>query len=187
MATAGPSGGGTFASVAPGDRAWANTSNAATSDNTRAAPGGGLTSVLTTTEVLKITNFGFAIPDGATINDITVAVERLRSGSGGPNLKDLTIQLYIADALAGDNKADTVTNWPATDGVATYVWTTDLPTVAQINAADFGVGIAAQYVSGSTALPQVDFVSITITYTEAGGAAPRAKQSRVSVGVAIGF
>lgn len=107
MASAGPNAGGTFVSDSSGARSWNSPGNAVTSDDVRTFTGI-MSSTNITTDVLKITNFGFAIPSGATIDGITVDVERSKSGAG--TLRDLTIQLIVADALTGDNKADTGTN-----------------------------------------------------------------------------
>ncbi len=81
--TAGPTSPGTGADdAAIGTRTWSNPGNITSSNNTYAtatSSGGGNS----TTHYLKATNFGFSIPSGATIDGITVGIERKGTTTGG--------------------------------------------------------------------------------------------------------
>jgi hypothetical protein len=165
--------GGTFASVDDGASVdWTTPSNAQTSNDSRtiaSAVGGGPT---TETDFLDITNFGFNV--SGTINGIEVSVERRKTGSG--TLEDSTIQLIKGGTAQGDNKA-VAGAWPASDTVATYGGASDLWGLTwsanDINATDFGVRVQGinNHISNSDDA-EVDFVSITVTYT-AGGTSMR--------------
>lgn len=82
---------------------------------------------------------------------------------------DNVVRLLKADTLVGDNKADAATEWPSEQGYATYGGSADLWgtswTPAQINAADFGIGLSATVTAG---LAEVDHVELTVHYTLAG-------------------
>ena len=126
---------------------------------------------------LQSSSHGFAVPSGATINGIQVTIRRGQSST--QPIRDFEISLIKSTGAtpAGDNKADTSTNWTASNGSAdiTYGSTSDLWgqtwTDTEINASGFGVSIRAQAVSaGSSSAAQVDSVSIAVTYTVGGGA-----------------
>src|SRR3989344_9043663 len=118
-------------------------------------------------EILKLTNFNFSsVPAGATIDGITVAVER-RTTAG--NAKDALVKLYDSTGtLVGDSKADTVSNWPGTATVKTYggaadTWNASLDR-DDIVSSNFGVAIAAQ-ATANAAIAAIDYATITINYT----------------------
>lgn len=72
--TLGPNSPGTIANDAGiGSISWSNTGNAASSNGAYASAAAG------TTQYLEASNFGFAIPGGATIEGIEVTVERKRT------------------------------------------------------------------------------------------------------------
>jgi hypothetical protein len=125
-------------------------------------------------ENLNMTNFGFAIPSGATINGITVEMNRYASGSG---IADSTVSL-LGGTLTGNNKA-AAGNWSTTTStVVTYGTITDTWgntwTPAQINAAAFGVTLDITGPGGiSTRTASVDYVRITVTYTTPKPKPPR--------------
>lgn len=165
MGTLGPNPGGTFVSDATlGVVSITNPANAVASDNSYA------TAILLLSQIsnyLKVTNFGFTIPTDATITGVTVAIERSSTVLNGTH--DDSIKLVKGGTISGNEKA-TATQWPTSDGVATYGSATDLwgltLTPADINASTFGVAISAIADLASTA--QVDYVSITIDYTGSG-------------------
>ena len=155
---------GTAVDVDTGNDPWGNPGNVYVSDNTYAAVA--LDSSRSNT--LRVTNFGFAIPAGATINGITVRIERRAITSGGV-VQDYRIQLRKSGGVAGDDKAS-ATAWPATDAVATYGGVADLWgttwTATEVNNSGFGVEIeAVGTVNPMTA--QVDYVTIQVSYTAA--------------------
>lgn len=121
---------------------------------------------------LKATNFGFSLPDGATIDGILVEIEGRRTGAA-INAKDYRVQLLDADGvLVGDNKADTITIWPTTLTIANYGGATDtwnaMPTEAMVESANFGVVLSVSLPANTLNRIQVDFIRMTIYYTVAG-------------------
>lgn len=155
-----------------GTKAWTEPGNAKASDNKYASATltGGLTS-----HYLKATNFGFALPEAATVTGIVAAVER----SGLEVLK----RSHVRDARVRIVKGGTIgaadrsspNEWPLTDAQAFYGASNDLWgetwTPTQINASTFGVALAAEMLP---APPEeagvgayVDAVTITVYYTEA--------------------
>jgi len=117
--------------------------------------------------IIKALGFGFTIPANSTINGITVEVERYADAAEGLG-KDALVQLYQAGARQGSNYADTVNDWDTAPTIKSYGGATDLWgltwTVDQINAADFGVALAAQATTINADI-YVDFVRITVDYT----------------------
>lgn len=116
---------------------------------------------------LKAQNFTFTIPTGATIDGITVEIDRrsIIASSG----VDFRVQLLdAAGALVGTNKAS-ATVWPTSSTIATYGGAADTwsasPTVAMVNDVDFGVVLSVT-ANIANADIGVDFIRVTITYTE---------------------
>ena len=116
--------------------------------------------------------YGFTIPAGATINGITVEINRrsIIANSG----MDTEVRLHDAvGALIGDNKG-TGTVWPSTLTIATYggatdTWNTGLSAaalLAMVNDADFGVALQA-HANIANADIGVSYIRVTIDYTAA--------------------
>ncbi|MBI4808363.1 MAG: DUF11 domain-containing protein [Nitrosomonadales bacterium] len=118
---------------------------------------------------LKCTGYGFAIPAGATINGITVNVERSASNTNSP-IRDLSMRIVKAGVIGATNRA-TATTYPTTDTVEAHGGAADLwglPwTAADINSANFGAALAAYKngTNGGTFTVNVDHMPITVTYT----------------------
>jgi hypothetical protein len=158
--------------AAVGTTAWTNPGNTASSDDARAVA----SAVPATTGVsqyLKLTNFGFALPAGATVTGVRVDWER--SASAGTAISTNSIKLVKAGAVAGSEMvgADTA-QWTTTDVAFTHggpanlwgtTWTRD-----EINAAGFGVAISAKNTSGAGVDARIDFVRVAVFYTASGGA-----------------
>jgi hypothetical protein len=158
--------GGTFANFPIGGskQSWVNVANVATSNNIYATFGNLTGGVGGYTDYLLVTNFGFSIPPSATITGIQVDVER-----SDPNLNtgDFHIQI-VKNGIIGTDKSTSLA-YPAADATQSYGNATDLWgttwTVAQINATNFGVAIAAQRIAtGGATAGRVDHVQITVTY-----------------------
>lgn len=155
-----------------GSLAWASPGNIIASDNTYAtATASQGTGVYT--HYLKATNFGFAIPSGATINGIVVTIERKANYSiDDRNVVDNVVRLVKGGVVSGNNKADTSTYYPTVDGLAQYGGATDLWgltfTPADINSSNFGVVLSCYLnnIAGGV-IASVDAISITVYYTEA--------------------
>ncbi len=128
-----------------------------------------------TTHYLQGSNYGFAIPANATINGITVVINRQSSGSTSPLLRDSRVSLVKAvGGVQSTNKAITGTNWSnsgletATYGGSSDLWGTTW-TPAEINTSGFGVVLSA--INGNTSYSRtatVDYIQITVSYTVNG-------------------
>ena len=127
-----------------------------------------------TTHYLQGTGYGFTIPDGSTINGITVVINRQSSGRTQPFIRDNVVRLVKAGTIIGNNQAFTGSNWPTTAlGTATYGSATDpwgtTWTAAEINAANFGVVLSAYNANTSRSrTATVDSMQITVNYTLPG-------------------
>jgi hypothetical protein len=167
--------------AAVGDDAWSNPSRATASDNSYSTAAD---SNATETHYLKCTNFSFAIPAGATINGITLEIERNTTSTSSEE-KDSKVRIVKADGTIGTTDKASATVWPATDAYATYGGAADLWgeiwTSTDINDADFGAAMSATRVD-SVGSPRVDHYRITVTYTPAAaGAAPVQQVQIISI------
>lgn len=118
---------------------------------------------------LKVTNFGFTIPTGSTINWVKVTVERHANNT---LIKDNSIKLVKGGTIQGDDKP-TATGWPASDTSedhgGTDNWGLTL-VVSDVNASDFGCVIAIKNNktgAGATYTGYIDDIIITVDYTVA--------------------
>jgi hypothetical protein len=129
-----------------------------------------------TSYLLFAKGLGFAIPTNATINGIQVEIRRQSSGMTSPFLRDNVVQLTKnGTVLIGSNLAVTGTDWPtaslqtATYGGGASLWGTTW-TPAEINSSNFGVALQARNANttvGRTRDATVDYIRVTVTYTEA--------------------
>lgn len=150
-----------------GSEVWSNAPNALTDDGSAAfydAANG-------SSEILKLTGFGFSIPSGSTIAGIVAEVKRKR-GSSSANMHDLLIQLCVGGVFTGDNKASG-TRWPtvltyAAYGSATDLWGLGL-SASDINGANFGIGVQGSVDASSADDGHVDTVRLTVHYTPPAG------------------
>ncbi len=167
--TAGPASPGTSESVTgPGAAVWASLTEAKTANNAWATAGLNNSA----SQYLKLTNFGLSIPSGATINGVSIAVDRMATAAAG-DIRDESVKLVKGGTISGTEHAATGTEWPTADTVATYgsssdLWGTTL-TQADVTGSGFGVAIAARNLAGSGSFAKVDYVTITVTYTTGGG------------------
>lgn len=177
MASAGPNAPGTAATdTAVGTVEISTPNDVKVSDNARAT-----CTIINQgtkyTNYLKATNFGFTIPTGSTINGVTVSIEHYaNNASAGFYTQDSVVSLVKGGTVSGNNKADTTTKWPAaTDTTVTYGGVSDLWGLAlsaeDINSSTFGMVLSAKLVTSGkgSAQASIDFISITVTYTEGGG------------------
>jgi len=159
----------------PGTAASVNTSSSAAWVNPSALTYGSATRdtivAAGNTDTLKVTNFGFAIPSGATITGIALKFTRAKSYAAA-TVKDKTVQLQKSGSYVGSNKAATYTNWPTiaypsskTYGGASDLWGTTW-TPAQINNSAFGAGIIAGRTDSNSVYAEIDHLYIQVTYTE---------------------
>ncbi|MEK7499206.1 MAG: chitobiase/beta-hexosaminidase C-terminal domain-containing protein, partial [Patescibacteria group bacterium] len=118
-------------------------------------------------EEFQLSNFGIAIPDGSTINGITVDVNRKGTSA---DIQDRNINLTkTAGVQLGTNKA-VAADWGTTDGTATYgsgsdVWGTTW-SEAEVEASGFGLVVCVQTLAGdANGIASIDYINITVTYT----------------------
>ena len=173
--TSGPNSPGAGTNVNVTGNSWSNPNNVTASDDSWTSVS---LSTTQTSDALVATNFGFSIPGTATIDGITVSIERFGTITitifpfRFTYIRDYTIQLTKDGSNPiGNNKASG-SIWPTTDGSATYGNATDLWgttwTPAEINSSNFGVYIRAEswnaFGTGSETA-NVDHVTVTIDYS----------------------
>ncbi len=149
---------------------WNNPDNAKTSDDSRADSVLGFETV---SHYLKATNFGFAIPTGATIKGIVVEVEKRSSGDPA-YLIDNSAKIVKDGVISGDEKANPNT-WPIStnESYVSYGSSADLWgetwTPADINDTTFGFVISATnpLVGNPLRRADIDHIRITVYYTRA--------------------
>jgi hypothetical protein len=186
MASVGPNTAGTAASVrGSGDFEWYPTEYSTANDDTY-VEGNNFGSGIRYSEYLKLTNFGFAVPAGATINGVVVHIHRKFYAPAGGGCYDNTVSLVKGGSITGDNKSkvdmwSNSTEQDITYGAVDNTWGTSL-TVDDVNASTFGLALQVYLISavvrGISA--QVDYVTMTVYYT--AGAAP-ASQTRTPVAI----
>ena len=122
-----------------GTISWSDPNNAKASDDQYS-----LASASTGTfysHYLKATNFGFAIPAGATIDGILVEIEKKKGVSGGTYSE--VVKIIKADGTLGSTNKGNSTNWSSTEGYDSFGGATDLWDESwdadKINDVDFGV------------------------------------------------
>lgn len=155
---------GTVANGAFVDMDWTSPGNAAASDNAYASAAGDYI----TTSMLYASNFGLSglIPAGATIDGVTVAVERKCTNG-------LASTSYIALTLDGINGSTgnyTGGVWPLTDTYAEWGGAADTwgEAYTRANLIDSAFGVLFQAWAGlSYDEMYVDHLRIKVTYTEA--------------------
>ncbi|MGA3200772.1 MAG: hypothetical protein ABSD89_15420, partial [Halobacteriota archaeon] len=137
-----------------------------------------------TSGFISASGFGFSIPIGATVTGITAAIVRANLTGGATYLVDSSIQLLKAGVATGTNMA-TGTYWPAALQTAQYGGSSNLWGAtwapADINNAGFGIWVNVQnsssgyyifehgqevWVNGPTATAGIDFISLTVNYTQ---------------------
>jgi len=149
------------------DDAWVSPTNVGADDGAVASITAASYDAPDVSRQLYASQFGFAIPDGSTIDGILVEIERRAVDTVG-EAEDFRVQLCTAEnTFVGSNKAST-TDWPTTLTIASYGGAADTwaasPTVAMVNAAGFGVTLSVTALLANADI-EVDFIRMTITYT----------------------
>jgi hypothetical protein len=177
VASQGPNYPALSASSAVGSEAfvWTNPSNVSSDNGGEAVITAATFDSPVISDRLVNSRFSFTVPaDAVSIDGVQVEIERRNSaGAASDNRVQLLNEL---GAIAGNNNADTATDWPATASIVTYgsattTWGLTLtPTI--VNDADFGVTLSAQADAANTDI-QVDFIRMTVFYTpNPAGAVP---------------
>ena len=122
-----------------------------------------------TSNYLQGSDYGFAIPTGATINGIKVVINRLSSNTTAPFIQDSRVSLVKAGVIQTTNYASTGTNWTNSLSIATYggasnLWGT-IWTAEEINASAFGVVLSVVNSNPNSRTATVDYMQISVTYT----------------------
>ena len=118
-------------------------------------------------EFAKAYNYQFNIPDDATINGVIMRITRYSENDG--NITDN--EVYLLDTARnpkGTNKA-TSNGWAESPETVAYGGSSDLWgtswTVADINNANFGIGVDAANSSSSNRQAYIDYLEISIHYS----------------------
>jgi hypothetical protein len=123
-----------------------------------------------TTDYLECVDYGFTIPAGATINGITVNVERKSSNTNNGGSQDAAMRI-VQGGVIGTTDLSSATIYTTADVVAAHGGAANLWgltwTYADINAANFGAAFQATKASatGGAHTISVDHIQITVTYT----------------------
>ncbi len=170
MVSQGPNSPSTAASIANGTViVWANPNNSLASDNSYST----VANSGSDSEYLRVTNFGFSIPSGSTINGVVVEIEQKGSAafsvSDGINSLTLNSHKLIKSGSPVGTSKRTNTMWSATDGYVTYGSSSDLWgttwTIAEINDSSFGFQGSAHMYGKSLVTASIDHIRITVHYT----------------------
>lgn len=176
MATAGPSfPASTGQDNSLGTVGWTSDGNIVANDGAYA-----YMSAAGTSYFLKATNFGFAIPSGATIDGVTV---RYECGTTASMVNENSLKLIKANVISGDERSATVA-YGGSDtvyerGSAADLWGLSL-SAEDINDSTFGVGLSIYDFMGDGDT-RVDYVTIEITYTAAIESEPQVVASASSI------
>lgn len=153
---------------ASGTKPWLNPDDAKVSNNiwvdSLGGVGGG------SSNYLVATNFGFAVPLGATIDGIEVEFER--KANVADSVSDFKIYIVKADGTYGAENKAAGGFWSIVEAYFSYGGAADLWSEAwnpaDINHANFGV-VLASLMAASGKRSYVDHVRIKVYYTEAAG------------------
>jgi len=146
--------------AAVGSVAWVSPSSALADD--------GATADATLTfgvqsQYLKLTNFGFSIPAGATVVGIVVSLDLVNSSG---LFSGTILRLVVGGSVSGNDYGSSV-DWITLDevGGAADNWGLSL-TGADVNASNFGIVLSTIGNSGrGSAVARVDYASITVYYS----------------------
>lgn len=146
-----------------GTTAWTSPTNALTSDANYATTN---LSRNTTSNYLRCSGYGFAIPTGAVISGITVKVDRV-SASPNANPTDNEDKLMKAGATVGTSQTASAA-WSTTQTVATFggaanLWGTTWA-VSDVNNTGFGFSMVINATKNNTPA-SVDSIVVDVTYS----------------------
>lgn len=184
MASTGYAFAGTGAnSASAGSNPWANATRV-TADDDSYATSTDDNSGDAKSQMLRATNFGFAVPAGATVTSADVRIRRKMDVGGG--MTSSNYQLINEDAAIGS--AQVVNGaWATTEeaAVVSGSWNANL-TPAIVNSATFGVQMQAVWDGAGmgTLSAHVDSVEINVNYTESPSGDSGAG---VGMGISIGL
>ncbi|GEM_PF-5502147 len=145
-----------------GTIAWSSPANTVSSNNIYATVTAGANQ---TTNYLYLSNFGFAVPTGSTINGIEVRVESKASNSNGYSIPAILRKGASFTGNIDNTGGNTTTDQTFLKGSTTSLWGSTW-TPADINSTSFGVGLYVTFGGSAVSTTfSVDYVTITVHYT----------------------
>jgi hypothetical protein len=120
-----------------------------------------------TSNTLVASNFGLSVPSSAVILGISVTIER--KSSSWNSLADSTVYLQKNGTQTGWNRASN-RYWSTSDDAQDYgadddLWGTTW-TAADVNSSGFGVRLQVRNWSGSSRVGYVDYIRVTVSYSD---------------------
>ena len=157
-----------------GTRTWSHEENVYLSDNNRARVNlPGLAHGDQVSDYLVAKGFGLSIPSDATIEGITVTVERSVNHRRFNGARDYSVKLVKAGTIVGNDYADRNAEYPTSDTAVSYGSSVDLWgetwTPADLNDPDFGVAISAFRPPRAALFEQkarIDYIKIEVAYEQ---------------------
>lgn len=149
-----------------GDSAWASVNQAQNSENKYAEVS---LDPAAMSQFLTATEFGFDIPDDATVTGVELLLERKRTAlSGSGTINDHTIRLLKDGALSGTNKAADL-DWPSAELTLSYGGESDAWGLtfspADIDKSTFGVAVRVKNVATKAEMmAQVDSILLRVYF-----------------------
>lgn len=135
----------------------------------------------TYTYYLKLTNFGFSIPSGSTINGIIVRINGYRAVSTACPFAN--VRIVKGGSISSTNMAGsaTLTTSPADYdfGSSSSLWG-ETWTYSDINSSTFGVVFNLQMQNTKLFSAYIDGVQIQIHYTESSGGTVTSQRNRIA-------
>jgi hypothetical protein len=166
MATFGPqAASGATDDATVGTATWGTLSNVTASDSTYATVT--LTGSLTS-HYLKVTFDLSSLPSYSSLDGIQIPVIAKKTGPGGAT--ESAIRIVLNGSIGTTNKS-TAAALTGSDNTVTYGGTSD--TWGETFTNGDTIGVAISYVGGGNVVANVDYVTITITYTPAAGGSAR--------------
>jgi hypothetical protein len=148
-----------------GTTAWTDPGNA-TGDTTGTAATVSPPSNGSTSQRLRLSNFGFSIPSGATIDGVTVEVEQ-QAGNANRHRWN-SVRLLIGGSESGSDLSD-ASAIPTAKGFKTFGSASNLwgltPSSTDINGTDFGVSLKIDRNAAQATTTSIFRVRITVDYT----------------------
>lgn len=148
--------------LTPGTQSgWTNSGNVTSSNNvyaTDVVPG------LSDGATLTLTNFGFAIPSGSTIEGIEVKIEAKASNASSIEISWVSLLNVAGSANGGGGGTITTSDATYQFGHSTDLWAAS-PTDTDINSSSFGVEVYCSNANASSRTVSFDLVTITVYYS----------------------
>lgn len=129
------------------------------------------------TSVLQCYSFGFAVPEGDTIDGIELEWIKGTLVHGNSGIQDNKVRLFTgwpSEVYVGDDKADTVSAWPNnTNSPVNYggpadAWNAGL-TDTDVNDNGFGIEFIVEHTMSGDRFIISDKVTLTIYHSTGGG------------------